>query len=42
MYNTASPIKGAESRDKIKPEQFQVGQVIFGQRFGLQVGVEQA
>ena len=42
MYNTASPIKGAESGDQVKPEQHQVGQVVFGQRFGLQVGVDQA
>ena len=42
MYNTASPVKGAEGRDKIKPEQFQVGQVVFGQRFRFKVGVDQA
>jgi hypothetical protein len=33
MHDTASAIKGAECSDQVKPEQLQVGQVIFGQRF---------
>jgi len=36
MHNTAPAVKGAEGSDQVKPEQLQVGQVVFGQRFRLQ------
>jgi len=42
MYDAAMTVKGAECSDQVKPEQLQVGQVVFGQRFRFQVGVQQA